>query len=104
MPNYHKLYTAEDSAVVFIDHQPQMTFGVSTTEAVERLPPLECLVAMTLDLREVKHQRADKPEAEPEVDAGGTSRSENRCWLTGRRLALWGIVDARTIEGRTPGV
>ena len=28
MPNYHKLYTPQDSAVVFIDHQPQMTFGV----------------------------------------------------------------------------
>jgi hypothetical protein len=24
MPNYHKLYTPEDSAVVFIDYQPQM--------------------------------------------------------------------------------
>ncbi len=32
MPNYHKLYTAEDSAVVFIDHQPQMTFGVSNID------------------------------------------------------------------------
>jgi nicotinamidase-related amidase len=30
--SYHKLYTAEDSAVVFIDHQPQMTFGVSNIE------------------------------------------------------------------------
>jgi nicotinamidase-related amidase len=29
MPNYHKLYTPQDSAVVFIDHQPQMLFGVS---------------------------------------------------------------------------
>lgn len=29
MSNYHKLYTPQDSAVVFIDHQPQMTFGVA---------------------------------------------------------------------------
>jgi hypothetical protein len=29
MSEYHKLYTPEDTAVVFIDHQPQMTFGVS---------------------------------------------------------------------------
>jgi nicotinamidase-related amidase len=29
MSQYHKLYTPEDSAVVFIDHQPQMTFGVA---------------------------------------------------------------------------
>jgi len=32
MSHYHKLYTAEDSAVVFIDHQPQMTFGVSNID------------------------------------------------------------------------
>jgi nicotinamidase-related amidase len=29
MSNYHKLYTPADSAVVFIDHQPQMLFGVA---------------------------------------------------------------------------
>src|SRR6059036_1482274 len=29
MSQYHKLYTAQDSAVVFVDHQPQMLFGVS---------------------------------------------------------------------------
>jgi len=32
MPNYNKLYTAQDSAVVFIDHQPQMTFGVANID------------------------------------------------------------------------
>ena len=32
MSHYHKLYTPEDSAVVFIDHQPQMTFGVASIE------------------------------------------------------------------------
>jgi nicotinamidase-related amidase len=30
MSHYHKLYTPEDSAIVFIDHQPQMTFGVDS--------------------------------------------------------------------------
>jgi nicotinamidase-related amidase len=29
MSQYHKLYTPQDTAVVFIDHQPQMLFGVS---------------------------------------------------------------------------
>ena len=29
MNQYHKLYTPQDSVVVFIDHQPQMTFGVA---------------------------------------------------------------------------
>jgi nicotinamidase-related amidase len=32
MPNYLKLYTPQDSAVVFIDHQPQMTFGMANIE------------------------------------------------------------------------
>jgi nicotinamidase-related amidase len=32
MPNYHKLYTPQDSAVVFIDFQPQMTFGVANMD------------------------------------------------------------------------
>ncbi len=32
MPNYLKLYTPEDSAIVFIDHQPQMTFGVANID------------------------------------------------------------------------
>jgi nicotinamidase-related amidase len=32
MSQYHKLYTAQDSAVVFIDHQPQMTFGVANMD------------------------------------------------------------------------
>ena len=32
MNPYHKLFTAEDSTVVFIDHQPQMTFGVANID------------------------------------------------------------------------
>src|SRR5262245_20198530 len=32
MSQYHKLYTPADSAVVFIDHQPQMTFGVANMD------------------------------------------------------------------------
>jgi nicotinamidase-related amidase len=32
MNQYQKLYTAKDSAVVFIDHQPQMTFGVANID------------------------------------------------------------------------
>jgi len=32
MSNYHKLYTPQDSVVVFIDHQPQMTFGVANID------------------------------------------------------------------------
>jgi len=32
MSQYHKLYAPQDSAVVFIDHQPQMTFGVANID------------------------------------------------------------------------
>lgn len=32
MSQYQKLYTPQDSAVVFIDHQPQMTFGVANID------------------------------------------------------------------------
>lgn len=32
MPNYHKLYTAQDSAIVFIDQQPQMLFGAANAD------------------------------------------------------------------------
>src|ERR1051325_11196735 len=32
MSNYHKLYIPEDSAVVFIDHQPQILFGVANAD------------------------------------------------------------------------
>ncbi len=34
MSHYHQLYTPQDSAIVFIDHQPQMTFGVASTDRV----------------------------------------------------------------------
>lgn len=32
MTKASKLYTPQDSAVVFIDHQPQMTFGVANID------------------------------------------------------------------------
>jgi nicotinamidase-related amidase len=32
MNQYHKLYTAADTAIVFIDQQPQMTFGVASAD------------------------------------------------------------------------
>ncbi len=32
MNSYHKLYTPQDSAIVFVDHQPQMLFGVANAD------------------------------------------------------------------------
>ena len=37
MLNYQKLYTPQDSAVVFVDHQPQMTFGVANVVCRKQL-------------------------------------------------------------------
>ena len=37
MSNYHKLYTPQDSAVVFIDFQPQMIFGVANMDRATML-------------------------------------------------------------------
>ena len=36
MPQYNKLLTPKDRAVVFTDHQPNMTFGVAN---IDRGPP-----------------------------------------------------------------
>ena len=35
MTQYHKLYTPADTAIVFIDQQPQMTFGMARQELPE---------------------------------------------------------------------
>ena len=35
MNQYNKLYTPQDSALVFIDHQPQVLFGVG---GIDRAP------------------------------------------------------------------
>jgi nicotinamidase-related amidase len=32
MSHYHTLYTPQDSAIVFVDHQPQMLFGVASLD------------------------------------------------------------------------
>ena len=32
MNSYHKPYTPADSAIAFIDHQPQMLFGVASMD------------------------------------------------------------------------
>jgi nicotinamidase-related amidase len=34
MNSYHNLYTPQDSAIAFIDHQPQMVFGVGSADRV----------------------------------------------------------------------
>ena len=46
MNQYHKLYTPEDSAVVFIDHQPQMLFGVASMDRASLINNVTLLAKM----------------------------------------------------------
>jgi len=51
MPNYLKLYTPQDSAIVFIDFQPQMTFGVAS---IDRATLINNVTLMAKVAREFK--------------------------------------------------
>ena len=51
MSDYQKLYTPEDSAVVFIDHQPQMLFGVAN---IDRTSLINNVVFLAKAAREFK--------------------------------------------------
>lgn len=51
MNQYQKLYTAADTAVVFIDHQPQMTFGVAN---IDRASLMNNVVLLAKVAREFK--------------------------------------------------
>jgi nicotinamidase-related amidase len=55
MSQYHKLYTPEDSAVVFIDHQPQMTFGVASIGRASLINNVTLLAKVANELS-VKHR------------------------------------------------
>src|SRR6201981_2980576 len=51
MSQYDKLQTPEDSAIVFIDHQPQMTFGVAS---IDRATLMNNVTLMAKVAREFK--------------------------------------------------
>ncbi len=46
MNKYHQLFTAEDTAIVFIDHQPQMSFGVDHIDKAKLLNNVVMLAKM----------------------------------------------------------
>jgi nicotinamidase-related amidase len=54
MNQYNKLYTPEDSAVVFIDHQPQMLFGVN---GIDRAAYISNVVLLAKAAKEFKIPR-----------------------------------------------
>lgn len=51
MNHYHQLFTAEDSAVVFIDHQPQMTFGVASIDRATLLNNVTLLAKVAKEFK-----------------------------------------------------
>ena len=51
MPNYLQLYTPQDSAVVFIDHQPQMTFGVGNIDRALLMNNVVLLASVAKEFR-----------------------------------------------------
>jgi nicotinamidase-related amidase len=51
MNRFHELYTAENTVMVFIDHQPQMTFGVTN---IDRASLMNNVVLMAKAAKEFK--------------------------------------------------
>jgi nicotinamidase-related amidase len=51
MNRFHELYTAENTVMVFIDHQPQMTFGVTN---IDRATLMNNVVLMAKTAKEYK--------------------------------------------------
>lgn len=51
MPNYQKLYTPQDTALVFIDWQPQMLFGVANADRATLLNNVTLLAKVAKEFR-----------------------------------------------------
>jgi hypothetical protein len=73
MSQYNKLYTKEDSAIVFIDHQPQMLFGV---EGINRASLIN---NVTLIAKAAK-ESASQPSSRPSKPKGSADTSGRNCW------------------------
>ena len=56
MNHYNKLYSAEDSVVVFIDHQPQMTFGVANADRATLISNVTLLAKVAKEFEVQRHR------------------------------------------------
>jgi nicotinamidase-related amidase len=79
MPNYNKLYTPEDSAVVFIDHQPQMTFAVASIDRATLINNVTMLARVAKEFEvltsvETESFRADVSMTPRRLKAGRAAR------------------------------
>src|SRR5437773_4713199 len=51
MNQYHKLYTPADSAIVFIDQQPQMTFGMASSDRATMITNVTLLARVAQEFK-----------------------------------------------------
>jgi nicotinamidase-related amidase len=80
MSNYHKLYTPQDSAVVFIDFQPQMTFGVAS---MDRALMINNVILLAKVAKEFKVPTV-LTAVETEGFSGTSGRNCSTCFLGSR--------------------
>ena len=66
MSQYNKLFTPKDIAVVFIDHQPQMTCGVAS---IDRATLINIYIHPMLDEAVQSAASASKLQSEPTLTA-----------------------------------
>ena len=60
MGQYNQLYTPEDSAIVFIDHQPQMTFGVASIDRAMLVNNVTLLAKVAKEFNRADQKKAKK--------------------------------------------
>ena len=65
MNQYHRLYTPADSAVVFIDHQPQMLFGVASMDRASLINNVTLLAKCAKEFNVPAVLRPSRPRAFP---------------------------------------
>jgi hypothetical protein len=54
MPVYRKLYTPRNSAIAFVDHQPQIIFGVTNIDRAQLIDNGTLLAKVAKDLGKAK--------------------------------------------------
>ena len=80
MNHLHKLYTPEDSAVVFIDHQPQMTFGVANIDRASLINNVTLLAKVAKEF----NVPPSSPRSKRNLSAATSGRSCSTCFPASR--------------------
>ncbi|XXR52667.1 hypothetical protein WMF29_21955 [Sorangium sp. So ce381] len=67
MNQYQKLYTPQDTAVVFIDHQPQMMFGVANIDRATLINNVTLLAKVAKEYAYTMVHHAPQSAAKPQI-------------------------------------